>query len=110
MKDEFLATLSHELRTPLTAVFGWARTLRLGQADAAAMARGLESIERNATAQVRLIEDLLDSSRIVTGKMRLDVRAVDLPVVVDNAVDAIRRPRMPSRSAADGARSARRAR
>src|SRR5882724_7155651 len=90
MKDEFLATLSHELRTPLTAVFGWARSLRLGQADAAAMARGLESIERNATAQVRLIEDLLDSSRIVTGKMRLDVRAVDLPVVVENAVDAIR--------------------
>src|SRR5882724_499147 len=90
MKDEFLATLSHELRFAVSASFRAARSLRLGQADAAAMARGLESIERNATAQVRLIEDLLDSSRIVTGKMRLDVRAVDLPVVVENAVDAIR--------------------
>jgi signal transduction histidine kinase/ActR/RegA family two-component response regulator len=90
MKDEFLATLSHELRTPLNAVFGWARMLRTGQVDPPAVARGLEVIERNATAQAKLIEDLLDISRIVSGKMRLNVRTVDLSAVVEAAVDAIR--------------------
>jgi signal transduction histidine kinase/ActR/RegA family two-component response regulator len=90
LKDEFLATLSHELRTPLTAVLGWARMLRLGHADEQSMERGLASIERNAAAQARLVDDLLDVSRIVSGKMRLDVRVVDLPAVVESAVEAVR--------------------
>jgi signal transduction histidine kinase len=90
IKDEFLATLSHELRTPLNAVFGWARTLRKEAVDPAIQSRGLASIERNSMAQVRLVEDLLDISRIVTGKVRLDVRAVDLPGIIESAVDAVR--------------------
>ena len=75
LKDEFLATLSHELRTPLNAVLGWTRVLRSTSGDVATQERGLESIERNARAQARLIEDLLEVSRIVTGKLRLQVRA-----------------------------------
>ena len=90
MKDEFLATLSHELRTPLNAVFGWARMLRRGDVRPDALQHGLEVIERNAVVQAKLIEDLLDVSRIVTGKMRLQVRAVELPAVVEAAIDAIR--------------------
>jgi signal transduction histidine kinase/CheY-like chemotaxis protein len=90
LKDEFLATLSHELRTPLTAVLGWARMLRSGMADERSLSRGLASIERNAAAQSRLVEDLLDVSRIVSGKMRLDVRPVDLAAVVESAVEAVR--------------------
>ena len=78
-KDEFLAVLSHELRTPLNAVYGWARMLQAGQVDEATTARALDVIVRNANAQVQLIDDLLDVSRIMTGKMRLDVRQVDLP-------------------------------
>src|SRR5215218_3628414 len=73
-KDEFLATLSHELRTPLTAVLGWSRLLRTTRLDKAASARALEIIERNAEAQVRLIEDMLDVSRVIAGKLRLEVR------------------------------------
>ena len=90
LKDEFLATLSHELRTPMNAVLGWARVLRSTDADAATSERGLESIERNARAQARLIEDLLEVSRIVTGKLRLQVREVDLAAIVDTAVDNVR--------------------
>jgi signal transduction histidine kinase/ActR/RegA family two-component response regulator len=89
-KDEFLAVLSHELRTPLNAVYGWARMLHDVTRDPATMRRGLEAIERNASAQVRLVEDLLDVSRIVTGQMRLDVRAVDLPAVINAALDSVR--------------------
>ena len=89
-KDEFLAMLSHELRTPLNAVYGWARMLRQGRLDTGTAARALEVIERNASAQVQLIEDLLDISRVITGKMRLDVRPVDLPSVVAGAVDSVR--------------------
>jgi PAS domain S-box-containing protein len=89
-KDEFLATLSHELRTPLNAVYGWARMLNGGSLDATGSARAVEVIERNAFAQVQLIDDLLDVSRIVTGKMRIEVRPVDLAGVVDTAVDAVR--------------------
>ncbi|HET7339887.1 MAG TPA: ATP-binding protein [Methylomirabilota bacterium] len=89
-KDQFLAVLSHELRTPLNAVFGWARMLRAGQLDATATARALEAIERNAHAQVQLIDDLLDVSRVVSGKMRLDVQPVDLVSVVEAALDAVR--------------------
>ena len=90
LKDEFLATLSHELRTPMNAVLGWARVLRSTDADTATRDRGLESIERNARAQARLIEDLLEISRIVTGKLRLQVRDIDLASIVDTAVDIVR--------------------
>ncbi len=90
LKDEFLATLSHELRTPMNAVLGWARVLRSTGADRATHDRGLESIERNARAQARLIEDLLEISRIVTGKLRLRVQEVDLSAIVDTAIDIVR--------------------
>ena len=90
LKDEFLATVSHELRTPLTAVLGWAHLLRSGQLDEESSARALETIDRNARAQNRMIEELLDVSRIITGKLRLDVRPVDLPLVVEEAVDSVR--------------------
>ncbi|MEO8904076.1 MAG: ATP-binding protein [Polyangiaceae bacterium] len=89
-KDEFLATASHELRTPLNAILGWARILRSGEVDAAAFARGLETIERNANAQVKLIEDILDGSRIITGKLHLEIRAIDLNAVIHAALDAVR--------------------
>jgi signal transduction histidine kinase len=90
MKDEFLAILSHELRTPLNAVLGWAVTLRAANLEGATAARALEVIERNARALTQLIEDLLDISRITTGKLRLDVRLVDLAPVVEAALDAVR--------------------
>jgi signal transduction histidine kinase/CheY-like chemotaxis protein len=90
LKDEFLAVLSHELRTPINAVYGWARLLRSTSGDARALQHGLEVIERNAAAQVKLIEDLLDISRIVSGKMRLDVRSVDVANAVESAVDSVR--------------------
>lgn len=90
LKDEFLATLSHELRTPLNAMLGWARLLRLGKVPESGLARALEVIERNAHLQTQLVEDLLDVSRIVTGKLRLDVRPVDLPRVIEAAVDSTR--------------------
>jgi signal transduction histidine kinase len=89
MKDEFLAVLSHELRTPINAVFGWSRLLRQAP-QSPSLTHGLEVIERNAAAQVRLIDDLLDVSRIVTGKMRLDVRLVDVAAVVEAAVESVR--------------------
>jgi signal transduction histidine kinase/ActR/RegA family two-component response regulator len=90
-KDEFMGVLSHELRTPLNAVYGWARMLQAGALpDQAAADRAMDAIVRNADAQVQLIDDLLDVSRIVTGKMRLDVRAVDLEDVIRNALDAVR--------------------
>jgi PAS domain S-box-containing protein len=89
-KDEFLATVSHELRTPLQAILGWVRMLRSGTLDETVASRALETIERNARIQARLIEDLLDVSRIVTGKIRLDSRVVELPLVIDAAVDAVR--------------------
>ena len=90
LKDEFLATVSHELRTPLNAVLGWARVLRSANVDPALQSRALESIERNAHSQARLIEDILDVSRIVTGKLRLKVQALDLAQVIDAAVDVVR--------------------
>ncbi len=90
LKDEFLATVSHELRTPLTAILGWATMLRGNKFDEATAASALETIERNARAQSQLIEDLMDVSRIITGKLRLDVRPVDLASVVEAAVEAVR--------------------
>ncbi|MBE3072611.1 MAG: HAMP domain-containing histidine kinase, partial [Acidobacteria bacterium] len=91
-KDEFLATLSHELRTPLNAVLGWTRMLRAGQLDPGRQAHALEVIERNARAQAGLIEDLLDVSRIIAGKMRLDLRPVDFAEAVRAALDGMRPP------------------
>ena len=90
LKDEFLATLSHELRTPLGAVLGWTRVLQTTGADGATKERALEAIERNARAQARLIEDLLEISRIVTGKLRLNVTPVDLAEIIDAAVEVVR--------------------
>jgi signal transduction histidine kinase len=89
-KDEFLATMSHELRTPLNAMLGWARMLRTSRLDPATTARGLETIERNAEAQAQLVEDLLDISRIVTGKLHLDIQPVDLARVIEAARDVVR--------------------
>jgi signal transduction histidine kinase/ActR/RegA family two-component response regulator len=89
LKDEFLATLSHELRTPLNAVLGWARLLRSTPVDDKTQARALESIERNARAQARLIEDLLEVSRIVTGKLRLQITDCDLAGIVDAAIEIV---------------------
>jgi signal transduction histidine kinase len=85
LKDEFLATASHELRTPLTAVVGWSRMLRTGKLDAENSARALEAIERNATLQAKLIDDLLDVSRIITGKLILDQRAIEMAHVLSDA-------------------------
>ena len=90
LKDEFLATASHELRTPLTAVVGWSRLLRTGKLDAENSARALESIERNATLQTKLIDDLLDVSRIITGKLTLDRRPIEIAHVVSDAVNTVR--------------------
>jgi signal transduction histidine kinase/CheY-like chemotaxis protein len=90
MKDEFLATLSHELRTPLTAILGWSRMLRTGQLDPGRIERAFDAIERNTLAQAQLVEDLLDISRVVTGKLRLEVRPVDLVQVVRDAIESVR--------------------
>jgi signal transduction histidine kinase/CheY-like chemotaxis protein len=90
LKDEFLATLSHELRTPLTAILGWSRMLRAGNLDEAMRARALETIDRNAQSQSQLIDELLDVSRIITGKLTLSVQPVALLPVVEAAVDSIR--------------------
>ncbi len=90
LKDEFLATLSHELRTPLTSMLGWARMLRSQKLDEAAKERAIETIERNAKSQAQLIEDILDVSRIITGKLRLNVRPVEVNAVVEAALDALR--------------------
>ena len=90
LKDEFLATLSHELRTPLNAIVGWTHILRTQRLDQAETERGLERIERNAHAQARLLEDLLDVSRITTGKLLLDVEPMDLVEVSSHAIDSCR--------------------
>ncbi|RPJ62659.1 MAG: PAS domain S-box protein [Acidobacteria bacterium] len=90
LKDEFLATLSHELRTPLNAILGWSRLLRAGRLSPEKQERALDAIERNAVAQVHLVSDILDVSRIITGRLRLDVRTVDMGSVIDAAVDSMR--------------------
>lgn len=91
LKDEFLATLSHELRTPLSAILGWATMLRSGkQGDAEAVARGAEVIERNARAQHRIIEDILDMSRIVRGELRIDTEPVDLHALACEVIETVR--------------------
>ena len=90
LKDEFLATLSHELRTPLNAVIGWARMLGSGRLDQESSTHALEVIERNAWAQKQIIEDILDVSRVITGKLQLNLTPVDLITIVDAALDAVR--------------------
>ncbi|MDB4971709.1 MAG: Multi-sensor Hybrid Histidine Kinase [Myxococcaceae bacterium] len=90
VKDEFLATLSHELRTPLNAILGWSQVMRQRAADPEEVSRGLAVIERNARAQAQIIEDLLDMSRIIAGKIRLDVQPLDLPAIVRSAIDTAR--------------------
>jgi PAS domain S-box-containing protein len=90
MKDGFLATVSHELRTPLNAILGWAGILAKHPNDRRIAAQAVETIERNARAQAQLIEDLLDVSSIITGRMRLEVQTVELPIVIRGAIDAVR--------------------
>ncbi len=90
LKDEFLATLSHELRTPLNAILGWSQLLSRGKTDLAMVSEGIGVIERNARVQAQLIEDLLDMSRIVSGKLRLDTQILEPTLVVKRAVDVLR--------------------
>ena len=90
MKDEFLATLSHELRTPLNAIFGWTQILRMGTVDPETRDAGIAVIDRNVRIQTQLIEDLLDMSRIISGKIRLDVQTVELSEVLHATLEAIR--------------------
>ena len=90
IKDEFLTTLSHELRTPLTAILGWTRALQAGPQNPSQTGRALEVIERNVLAQTKLIDDLLDVSRIITGKLRLSVRSSRLSDIVEAALESMR--------------------
>ena len=91
MKDDFLGIVSHELRTPLTAILGWARMLKRGMlTNPRARDRALEAIERNASLQARLVDDLLDVSRIVSGKLAFDMSVVDLGAIVEAAIDSVR--------------------
>lgn len=89
MKDEFLATVSHELRTPLNAIMGWSHMLQNARLDEATVARALETINRNAKSQAQLVEDILDVSRMITGKLRLDMEPVDVASVINAAIDAV---------------------
>jgi signal transduction histidine kinase/ActR/RegA family two-component response regulator len=90
LKDEFLSTLSHELRTPLTSIIGWTNLMRAGQVRGEVQAQALETIERNAKIQSRLIDDLLDLSRIISGKLLLEAREVGLDTVVSNSIEVVR--------------------
>jgi PAS domain S-box-containing protein len=90
LKEEFLATVSHELRTPLNAVIGWSRLLRTGQLDKDGTSHAVEVIERNAAAQRQIVEDLLDVSRIVTGKLLINTQPIDVLLIIHAAIDAIR--------------------
>jgi signal transduction histidine kinase/response regulator RpfG family c-di-GMP phosphodiesterase len=90
LKDEFLATVSHELRTPLNSILGWAQLMRIDRLDGDASTRALQTIERNTKALAQIIDDLLDVSRIITGKLRLSVQPIELAPVVEAALDAIR--------------------
>ncbi|MFW6264443.1 MAG: response regulator, partial [Cyanobacteriota bacterium] len=90
LKDEFLATLSHELRTPLNAMLGWVQLMRSGRVRRERVNHALEIIERNARAQAQLIEDLLDVSRIIRGKMQLKLRTINIQTVIENALETVR--------------------
>lgn len=89
MKDEFLATVSHEIRTPLNAIIGWSHLLRSGRLDEATTIRAMETIDRNAKVQAQLIEDILDVSRVITGKLRLHSEPVDIASVINAAIDSV---------------------
>jgi signal transduction histidine kinase len=89
LKDEFLMTVSHELRTPLTAIYGWARVLGTKEMAKPEQQRAIAAIERNAHAQTRLIDDLLDVSRAISGKVRLDIRTVDLAELLGAAIETV---------------------
>jgi PAS domain S-box-containing protein len=89
-KDEFVAMISHEIRSPLNAILGWAQILRQGTLDSTAQENAIESIERNARAQAQLVSDLLDISRVITGKLRIDARPVDITSSLDAALESIR--------------------
>jgi PAS domain S-box-containing protein len=89
VKDEFVAMLSHELRTPLNAIIGWTQYLLRDPADAAKLQKGLQVIERNAKLQAQMVEDLLDMSRILSGKLRLDVQRVDMAAVIEDAIASV---------------------
>ncbi|HYE76022.1 MAG TPA: PAS domain S-box protein, partial [Blastocatellia bacterium] len=90
LKDDFLATVSHELRTPLNAILGWSKLLQAGRLDQTGVARATETILRNAEAQNRLIEDILDVSRIITGRLRLNVSNIELVPVIEAALESVR--------------------
>ncbi|MDQ3472476.1 MAG: ATP-binding protein [Acidobacteriota bacterium] len=89
MKDEFLATVSHELRTPLNAIIGWSHMLRGGTLDEATSARAIETIDRNAKSQAQLVEDILDVSRVITGKLNLNMAPVDVASIINAAIDSV---------------------
>ncbi|HVH55854.1 MAG TPA: ATP-binding protein [Vicinamibacterales bacterium] len=89
LKDEFLATLSHELRTPLNAILGWTAILRNTHTDATRLRRGLEVIDRNAQAQTQLVEDVLDMARVITGKLRMELKPVHLQPIIDAAIESM---------------------
>ena len=89
VKDDFVAMVSHELRTPLNAILGWTHLMMRASGDPDVMSRGLDIIARNTRMQAQLISDLLDISRIVAGKLRLDIQAVDLPSIIDDAVETV---------------------
>ena len=90
LKDDFLAIVSHELRNPLHVMFGWVQLLRKGNLDAGSAQQAIEAIARNVEAQRQLVEDILDASRIITGKLRIEMVPVDLPRVIEAAVDSMR--------------------
>ena len=90
VKDEFLSTLSHELRTPLTAIMGWSNLLLHGEIEPVKQRQAIETIARNANSQCQLIDDLLEVSRIITGKVRLDFAASELQPIIEAAAESIR--------------------
>lgn len=104
-KDEFLSVLSHELRTPLNSMLGWVRMLRTGALDADRMAKAIEVIERNTRLQIALIEDLLDVSRIISGKMRIEKEPLDLATLAGEIIDTVRPPTLAKKIAFDLASS-----
>jgi PAS domain S-box-containing protein len=89
LKDEFLATVSHELRTPLNSILGWSNLIRSGSLDSDMQARALETIERNARSQQQIIEDILDVSRVITGKLRLEITRINLSQIIESAIESI---------------------
>src|SRR5262249_61096736 len=90
LKDEFLATVSHELRAPLNSMLGWVTLAREGRLDEASKARALETVERNARTQKKLVDDLLDVSSIITSNLALDLESTDLGAIIESAVESVR--------------------